>query len=339
MKLTRRRFLQSSAAATGLSLTSLSAQAFTSHAVSDYKALVCVFLHGGNDAYNMVVPTSAAEYATYHAARPALALKDGEILPLPIQSENQVALGLHHAMADLMPYFEQGQASVLLNTGQLLAPTTRTALQAGLVQTPDFLMSPIQSDMWQTGATNLQNRYGWAGRMIDMMGIKANLSPLIALNEQRRLTTAEHQFQTIVSAGGVDAYAGWSDDVRLDEYFSHFTDGEYDNQYVKHYAQLIAKSVEDNTALKNILQKHPSTGAYPKSKLGDQLEMVSRLIHARQDLAHQRQVFFVGIGGFDTHVSQKETHIKLLTEVAQALAAFQLDLNQNGLNSDEFHHV
>ncbi len=332
MKLSRRHFLKSSIAASGLSLVSTKISAFEQPEIDDYKALVCIFLYGGNDAYNMVVPTSANEYRIYHKARPQLALTDAEILPLSFQSDNGVSLGLHHSMQSLMPFMASGEASVILNSGQLLAPSTRSSIQSGAVQVPQFLMSHnSQQDMWQTGATNIQNRFGWAGRMADMMGLSGNLSPLIAINDQTRLTTAEFRQQTVVSSNGAGTYSSWDYSARLDGYFEHFVGTEFENIYMQHFADVMKQSVNENNELKATLDQHPSTMVYPDTKLGDQLKMVSRLIQARNGLAQKRQIFCVGIGGFDTHFNQKPTHERILSEVADAMACFQTDINQLGL--------
>ncbi|MDP2514193.1 DUF1501 domain-containing protein [Photobacterium damselae subsp. piscicida] len=92
--------------------------------------------------------------------------------------------------------------------------------------------------------------------------------------------------------------------------------------------------MSENTELKNVLDAHPSSIVYPDSKLATQLQMVARMISARQSLGHRRQVFFVGISGFDTHFNQKPTHHALLQQLAQALALFQQDLNQQGVTQN-----
>ncbi|AWK81835.1 TPA: DUF1501 domain-containing protein [Photobacterium damselae] len=334
MKISRRRFLQSAAAVSATSASVLPNIALASSSISDYKALVVVFLYGGNDAYNMIVPTSPDAYQSYLSARPALGLTQSEILPLSLHSENQISLGIHSAMSDLLPLFESGQASVLLNTGQLLTPATRSTIAAGLSPLPEFLMAHnMQQDMWQTGATNYNNSLGWAGRMMDMLASNTSISPLISLNSQRRFNSAKNLSQTVISSQGVGQYSSWHDSVRLDEYFAHFK-ADYDNVYTQHFANTMKKSVSENTELKNVLDAHPSSIVYPDSKLATQLQMVARMISARQSLGHQRQVFFVGIGGFDTHFNQKPTHHALLQQLAQALALFQQDLEQQGVTQN-----
>ena len=142
MKITRRQFIQSSAALSATSTMSLSgiAQAKT-QPHDDYKALVVIFLSGGNDAFNMVVPADGSEYEQYISIRPKLGLKEDEMLPLNIKTDNHTPLALHSSLAELVPLFDQNQATVIVNSGQLLMPTNRSSIKSGEAQLPSFLMA------------------------------------------------------------------------------------------------------------------------------------------------------------------------------------------------------
>ncbi|KJG34339.1 DUF1501 domain-containing protein [Photobacterium angustum] len=332
MKITRRQFIQSSAALSATSTMSLSGitQAKT-QPHDDYKALVVIFLSGGNDAFNMVVPADGSEYEQYISMRPKLGLKAGEMLPLNIKTDNHTPLAIHSSLAELIPLFEQNQATVIVNSGQLLMPTSRSSIKSGEAQLPSFLMAHnFQRMMWQTGAANSQNPLGWAGRLFDILATKTEISPLFAIDKPQRLTTAKVQQQTVISRKGVGDYSGWRDDINVDSYFEHFNQ-DYTNIFSQHFANTMKSSVSENETLKAILNNHPEPSSYPDTKLGERLKMVSRLIDARSDFGHQRQVFFVSLGGFDTHSNQKETHKALFTELSQAMAAFQTDLNNKNL--------
>lgn len=333
IKLSRRRFLQSTAA---LSAATLSAPALASpqmNAIDGYKALVVIFLHGGNDAYNMIVPTSANAYADYHAARPKLCLTETEIIPLPIKTDNHIDIGIHHKMSMLAPLFANGEITALINSGQLLAPTTATAIANNQVELPQFLMAHnMQQNLWQTGTHAHNNPLGWAGKMMDMLNLNSELSPLIGLNGDKRMLRSLSSGQTIINDQGVNKYSKWGDPIKIDQYFAHFTERNYDNIYSRNFAKVMQQSVTDNEALKQILVAHPATQVYPDTQLGKQLQMVARLIDARQTLGQQRQVFFVSRGGFDTHVNQKVAHNKLYTEIAEAMAAFNQDMHTQNIH-------
>lgn len=331
--LSRRRFLQSTAALSAATLSTPSLALPQKNTVDGHKALVVIFLHGGNDAYNMIVPTSIDAYADYHAARPKLCLTETEIIPLPIATDNHIALGIHHKMSALAELFNNGEATALINSGQLLAPTTASAIATNQVALPQFLMAHnMQQNLWQTGSNGHNNPLGWAGRMMDMLNLRSELSPLIGLNGDKRLLRSQSLGQTVVSDQGVTKYAEWKDEVKLDQYFAHFTERGYDNIYSRHFAKVMQQSVSENDVLKQVLAAHPATAVYPETKLGKQLSMVARLIDARQTLSQQRQVFFVGLGGFDTHVNQKTVHDELYTEISEAMAAFNQDMHAQNVH-------
>ncbi|WP_163920816.1 DUF1501 domain-containing protein [Photobacterium sp. Alg240-V54] len=340
MKLSRRRFLKTSAV---VSATTLSASSFASSLVpSDdlqspdnaNKALVCVFLLGGNDAYNMIVPTPGSDaYQDYKAARPKMSLPETQLSPLNLTTTNGVPLSIDNNMSSLLPLFESGNATAIINSGQLIQPTTRDDISNAKVKLPQFLMAHNQQqDLWQLGTDNLGNAYGWAGRMMDMLGATGSLSPLISVNQGQKLLRNKNSQQTVINGKGAGKYSAWNDDLRLDAYFSHFTQRQYDNIYMRNYASAMSHNLSENEAIKKILANHPSHYTYPQTDLAEQLEMVSRLIKARDDMHQQRQVFFVGLGGFDTHKDQKKIHPQLLQQVSDALSTFNADMIDSGLN-------
>ncbi|PSU19956.1 DUF1501 domain-containing protein [Photobacterium kishitanii] len=340
MKLSRRHFLKTSAV---VSATTLSASTFASSLIptadaqssdSTNKTLVCVFLFGGNDAYNMIVPTPGCDaYQDYKAARPKMGLPESQLSPLNLTTTNGVPLSLNSNMASLLPLFEAGNATAIINSGQLIQPTTRDDISNNSVKLPQFLMAHNQQqDLWQLGAENLGNAYGWAGRMMEMLGASGSLSPLISVNQGQKLLRYKKAQQTVVNSAGSGVYAGWNDEERLNGYFSHFTQRQYSNIYMRNYASAMSRNISENEALKKILAKHPNHYSYPKSDLAEQLDMVSRLIKARDDMHQQRQVFFVGLEGFDTHHDQQRLHPQLLKQVSDALSAFNADMVDSGLN-------
>ncbi len=340
MRLSRRRFLKTSAV---VSATTLSASAFASSilptntepsSTNTNKALVCVFLFGGNDAYNMIVPTPGSNaYQDYQAARPKMGLDSDQLNTLNLTTTNGVPLSINNNMSSLLPLFEAGNATAIINSGQLIQPTSRDDINNYRVTLPQFLMAHNQQqDLWQLGAENLGNAYGWAGRMMEMLGATGNLSPLISINQGQKLLRYKNAQQTVVNSEGSGIYAGWKDEERLDGYFAHFTQRQYSNIYMRNYASAMSHNVSENEAIKAILAKHQNNYTYPKSDLAKQLSMVSRLIKARDDMHQQQQVFFVGLEGFDTHNNQQKDHPKLLKQVSDALSVFNADMVDSGLN-------
>ena len=137
----------------------------------DYRALVCVFLFGGNDGNNMVVPTSTTEYQQYASGRTgALALSRASLLPINVANTPGRTFGLHGSMAGLQGLFNQGKAAVVANVGPLLAPTTRTQFRDRSVPVPNDLYSHSdQQAQWQSSISDGAPRSGWGGRIGDLM--------------------------------------------------------------------------------------------------------------------------------------------------------------------------
>ena len=332
MKLTRRNFLKSTAAlGTTTTLTSLPLS--LAQAQEGHKALVFIFLFGGNDAYNMLVPMNHLEYQDYIKARPEIGLKESEILDTGMATDSGVGIGINSAMSSLVPLFENGLASALINTGQLIEPTTRHSIELGTSRLPEHLMAHnLQQEMWQSGAVNMANQLGWAGRMMDILGWSSEICPLFSIGNESKLLRSMGDVQTSVSSHGAGDYNGWGDTTRLDGYFHNMENQDAHNVYVRNYAKLMSESVVKNESLKSVLEQHSATGNYPSSGLAEQLSMVSRLIRAHSSLGQSRQVFFVSIGGFDTHKNQKGAHESLLSEMSEALASFSHDLQHHSLD-------
>ncbi|RXJ71827.1 hypothetical protein CS022_14805 [Veronia nyctiphanis] len=331
MKTSRRQFLKTSAALTAAS--SVTPSISIASEPQDHKALVIVFLFGGNDAYNTLIPLSQAGYETYKKVRPSLALSRNDVIDTGLRTENGEPLGIHKAMEKLVPFFKRGEASAIINSGQLIEPTKASDIKAKRVTLPDFLMAHnTQQAMWQTGASNLGLSLGWAGRVMDSLNPTSDLSPLFSVKGDSLLTRGDRLPQTIVSKSGVGEYEAWHQSALRDGYFEHFSDAGYSNLYSENYARKMRDSVLENESLREILQKHTVKGNYPQSDLGGQLAMVERLIDARHSLKQPRQVFFVGMGGFDTHHDQREKHPILLKQVSEALASFQESLVKLGIS-------
>ena len=184
----RREFLRKALGGAALcsSWGSLQLMSAAAHAQSggfpDYKALVCVFLHGGNDSFNTIVPHSTSLYNTYRNTRPAMALAQAEIAanaltPLAISTGLPGGLptdggsyGLHPAMPELRQLFNTERAAIIANVGTLLGPITQQQYQSGTRPTPPQLFShDDQANFWQTSRPDNANADGWGGRMADLM--------------------------------------------------------------------------------------------------------------------------------------------------------------------------
>ncbi len=331
MKLTRRTFLKGGVASgASLLLPAVSGINTAYGSTENFKALICIFLHGGNDAYNMVIPTSSQQYSQYQSIRPNIAIAHQDLVDIDLKTDNQVSLGLHPAMTSLKPTFQAGNATIIVNSGQLVEPVVGRSNPI----LPPFLMAHNhQQTLWKSGSMNLNDRFGWAGRMADEMYLTGTLSPIISMNSEQKWLRSESLEQLVMTPGKPGEYEGLDTPERLQALDWHFN-GDYHNLFKSNYSDAMERRYLEHKTLKQYLDELDSVGSYPDTSLGRSLETTARLIRIRGQLGHQRQIYFVGMGGFDTHKDQKKKHEGLLKQLADAMAAFHVDIDNIGLNNN-----
>ncbi len=338
----RRRFI--AAAGAGLAGASLGFARPAGAAFEDFRALVCVFLFGGNDAFNMVVPRSAAEHDVYARSRQNLAIGRDVLLPIEPLTSDGAQYGLHPRMGALRPSFDAGRLAVVANVGPLVQPVTRDQFLARAVPVPPQLFSHNdQQDQWQTAKGLRELQTGWAGRAADL--IAAEL-PGQALPVNVSLAG------TSVFQIGVDAspYAIGSDGAPTFIALTNPQAGFYAERRAM-FERLLAvrqpspvgraltavqaRSLELAGVVNGALGAAPPIATpFPGSPLAAQLAAVARLIAVRDRLGMRRQVFLVAAGGFDTHDDQNQLQPNLLGDVADSLAAFDAALLELGVAQD-----
>jgi len=333
----RRHLLQAGAAAALGPWAQLQALAQTAPAADDYRALVCVFLFGGNDGNNLLVPTDA-RYTTYQRARPNLALDPASLRPLTLK--NASGLALHPAMTGVQQLVNAGSASVVANIGPLLVPTTLAQWNSRSVPLPVNLFSHSdQQGAWQSGVVDAPARNGWGGRLLERAVAQGQ---------------ANRGYSAISVAGGNIWEAG---DTSLTPYrvsssgrfgFDFYDPSGADplsvavssalaetraHPFEQTWLNLMGRSIEVQRVLSKALGSGSTvTTAFPDTGLGQQLNMVARLIAARSALGLSRQCFFASLGGFDTHGDdQLGRQNELLGELSAAVAAFNVAIGAQGL--------
>jgi uncharacterized protein (DUF1501 family) len=296
---------------------------------ADYKALVCIFLFGGHDGHNMVIPMKPSEYAAYQSARGGLTLSGNQLLPVTTTTGGQYAL--NYGLVELQQLFQQGKLAILANTCILNQPTTKQQYAQNQVPLPTQLFSHSdQVVQMQAGIPSTSASSGWGGRIADL--VQAN--------------NANTSFPTSISFTGSALYvAGQSvpgTNLQPGNSLAQYAlSGGYPAAATAARAsaqqqiaalinsnRLVAaadKTLNDTWQLNGILQG-TSGGAlntvFPSTHLGNQLKEVARFINLRAQTGAGRQVFFCGLGGFDTHSGQEYQQWVLLQQVSQALKAF-----------------
>ena len=297
---------------------------------TDYKALICLFLFGGNDANNVIVPHDTNGYAAYAAARGILALPQASLLPLTLQNGDGRDFAFHQNLPELQGLFNQGKLGIVANVGTLVAPVTRAQYLAGGAAVPPQLFSHAdQSVQWQTSVPDQISRTGWGGRMADLLqslnsGSKISLS--ISIAGTNTFEVGNTVLPYTVSPNGSIGLAGFDGSANANIRLQAFKDLlalPHNNLFEQAYADTVSRSIAANDLLTSALAGIPALQTvFPTSSLGSQLNMIAKLIAARDNLSMKRQIFFCSVGGYDTHGDQLTGQANLLSELSQALNAF-----------------
>jgi uncharacterized protein (DUF1501 family) len=309
---------------------------------TDYKALVCIFMFGGNDANNMIIPYDSAGYANYAKIRANLALAQNTLLPIQPKSQS-LPYGLHPMLVGTQSLFNGGQVAAVVNTGVLPQPTTQAQYLNGLVNIPRNLFSHTdQQNQMQTDSLRYTSfpTVGWGGLVADQIEAiyGGNFPILISLNGVNVFAQGlvAQPFQTV--GNPTLALSGFTsstaDTARLAAFQSLLTleDG---------LTLIQAASSTTSTALQNVqtLAAALATGSplktkFPTTPFGVQLQQVAQIIQVRAALGLPRQIFFVSREGFDTHSSQLSLQSGLLLDLDQSLNAFYQATVEIGVPQD-----
>lgn len=329
-ELPRRRFLKQAFGAAALAPFILNLEAVSALAQTndDYKALVCVFMLGGNDATGTVIPRTQANYDYYAAKRGALAVAQNTILDLGVSNNTQI--GVNPLLSELHALYTQGKAAALLNVGPLIVPTTKQQFENGSVPLPPNIFShEDQILFWQTVTSGRpQQMTGWGGRMADLLNSLNNnpqVSMSISLSGDNYFHLAGQVAQFNCSpgnVGGLESYDPVNDPVyrRANNLWNRTPS----NPVQRTYNQKMRRAVDQIEFLKGRLANPPQINTvFPAngSQLGPQMRRVAELIALRNELGQKRQIFFCGLGGFDTHEAQASNHPRLITDISKSIAA------------------
>jgi uncharacterized protein (DUF1501 family) len=335
----RRAFLQRGAAlsvAAGATPWALSLAAMGEAAAAtatDYKALVCVFLYGGNDYANTLVPYDQASWDAYYGFRSNLAIDIGALAPtvlnpvVPLANGRQFALA--PGLAPLVPMFDAGKMSVVLNVGTLIQPTTKAQYTAKSVPLPPKLFSHNdQQSFWQASSPEGASS-GWGGRMGDLYAAGNGNSSFTCISVAGNAvylsgqTAVQYQVTTsgAVPVNGIKSnlFGSSACSAELRSLMTASRSHVFEDQY----ARVAKRSIDAGDQLTSALAGVSLGTVFPTgNSLASQLNMVARMIAARDALGAKRQVFFVSLGGFDTHDNVTSAHPGLMTTLGDALSAF-----------------
>ena len=345
MALTRRDFIRSSCCAAGAFgiATNLSRlglmHALAQSAPPPYQALVCIFLFGGNDSNNILIPNDTAGYANYFGIRGdanngGLGLAQNTLLPiLAANPQNgSKSFGLHPSVPELQTLFTNGQLAFLANVGTLSQPLTRTQYLAPAPPVPANLFSHAdQQQQWQTLQLDGFYRSGWAGRMADSVEPVFNMNsafpPVTSVAGSSIFTTGQTTKPYAMIPGTTPGLAGYGSSGTGLGTLQQLLTFDTGVSLIQSTGSIMSNSLADSKILSGALNPPPTLATvFPTTGgptgLAAQLKQVAQIIAVRSALGLSRQVFFCSLGGFDTHSNQIALQGPLLQQLSQAMNAF-----------------
>jgi uncharacterized protein (DUF1501 family) len=335
---TRRKFLLKSGGLTaaalagnlGFGIEGVSAQAST------YKAIVCVFLFGGNDSNNMVIPYTdyGLEYTKRNATN--VAISQANLVQISAPSHGK-AFGLHPSLAPLQGIYTAGKMAVLANTGTLVAPITKAEYQSNTNRPLNLFSHSDQQNAWQGLIQGAPFRTGWAGRMADRLvavNSGAQIPTVVSASGSQIFNNGKTTVGLVVPQNGGTNIAGQGKDAvstaRMTA-LSQLLTLDNGNQVAQAAADVMKSALSANDAINPVLsatlsgpiqQAFTVGGAQLNTGIAQQLKQCARVIEARATLGVKRQVFFVSMGGSDTHSQTVNNQTNLFNALGPAMKAF-----------------
>ncbi len=305
----------------------------------EYRALVCLFLAGGNDSFNMLAPASGDGHAEYLAARGGVALPQASLLPLPNALPDGRTLGISSAMPEFRALYGGGKLAFVSNVGTLVEPIDLAGYLSGMSKLPLGLFSHADQQMhWQSSLPDTRSPLsGWSGRMADLL-FSLNDAGQVSMNVS---VAGINLFQSgartavlAVSDAGATELTDWNQTSFLPrrQGIESLLESEYRNVFERTFAGMKRQAIEASAIYRQATEGAPAIAApfTASNGLSRQLRMVAKTIAARQTLGKRRQTFFVQMGGWDLH-SGMSTHGALLQQVSQAVNEFQAAMVEMGL--------
>lgn len=311
-----------------------------------YRAIVCLFLFGGNDHTNTIIPYDPAEHAEYVNARQSIAFARDALTPTataPVASQGNRPFAFHPALTAFKSLYDQGRLAVVANVGPLIVPTTLAQYRGRSVPLPPKLFSHNdQQSVWQANQPIGEGaRLGWGGRMGDLLAAQnaQTIFTCISASGNAVFMSGQEVLQYQVGSNGSIAFNALSGNL----YGSSSAGSAYrrvitrtsGHLFENQLGQVVSRSISANATLSASLPPASSfTVPIPAGNgLANQLNVVARIIAARGGLGTTRQVFFVSAGGYDNHDFLLDEHNRRLAAVNAAVDAFYQWLQQLQMES------
>ena len=298
---------------------------------SDYKALVCIFMFGGNDGNNLIVPKTQSEYNAYKAARGSLALPDGSAKLLPISAKNGTPFAFTDGLALIQPFWAQQKLAVVANVGMLVKPTSRQQYQANAVPLPTNLFSHAdQTVQMQAGVPSSSASTGWAGRVADAvsaMNAGKSFPPSVSVSGPALFSKGNIVQSASLIPGfnmQLDGFNPWPASAAQARQTALQSILTFNSGLTM--IQAADKVRQDALGLSAMLASlgnaTPLATTFPATSIGKQLLQVAQILQLRSQIGLSRQIFFCSMGGFDTHSAQSWGQWDLLKQISDGMLSF-----------------
>lgn len=321
---------------------------------TDYRALVCIYLSGGNDGNNIVIPmhndSNVSGYSHYSTARSpqGLALAQKSLLPINVPRIGGLQYGLHPALGTVQnginpgihPLWATGKMAIVSNVGTLVQPLTRAQYQSGAPRPRQLFSHTDQTDQHHTARADVVVLSGWGGRISDKMTFSANPNRLIptasSLAGARLFAVGENTLPVSLSPApaslsSVFSYVGYNNTPISNARFAALVAA----QQLSENSELIDASNDMHAEAVRISQTLNSTSevtvTFPNTYIGNQLKQIARMIKSRSVLGLNRQIFYCTLDGFDTHSGQLSAQSILIGQLSQACRAFYDEMTTQGI--------
>jgi len=366
-ELSRRHFLRTASLASMagiaaspflLDLNSVAAMAQET-SPTDYRALVCIFLQGGNDGHGAVIATDTDSFNAFTTARsgaPGLAYPMNELLPITLKTpQSGRTFALNPALTGVQNLFNAGRAAIIANCGTLIAPASKSQVLAGSVPLPASLYSHFdQTAAWQAIAANSGSAVhtGWGGAMADLIASMNTNSAFTCISTAgvALFLSGITSYQLNVTSAGPIPISGLSQPLFGQQAgtnaLASILSADEANLFAKEYGVVINRSIAAQASLSSSMLAagasgvpnppqylDPITNALTDNPLAASLQTVARVIGGRAGLGVTRQIFFVQLGGFDTHDNQAPQIARLLTQLSTGLEYFDSLMMSSGLGN------
>ncbi len=336
-ELSRRKFIGSACAAVGATgvlsalaqLRLIGAVAADASSSTDYKALVCFFLYGGNDSNNLLIPNDSSGYAAYAAQRTALAITQSDLLGISPRTTDGRQWALHPSMPEAQALFGQGNLAILANTGTLVQPVTLAQYNTGKGLPPQLFSHADQQVQWQSSIPDQPFQSGWGGRLADLVNA-SNLNPKVSMAIS---VAGENSFQignsvsqfAVAPSGAVTLSNTTGGSVNPVRYTAeqNILNQQDVNLFQAAFGGTTSAAIGASNTLNATLNGLPALKTkFPNTTMGTQMAMIAKLIAAAPALGLKRQIFFASLGGWDLHAGELPAHATLLQQISGGLSAF-----------------